>query len=411
MTVQEPLASPPGRARPFDKTQGTTPAWLRRLIGRPLSPSREEYDAVLAGLRVGDPDMDALVDWMYESGPRRARRLYEQALSEGLAASRACPEPLRRFFEERERAPRWVDFQLIDEGARFIQSTGMAAPYVLRDLALMGGYLLSGFNQSLVLTGALGKGTARRVAETGKWWMDCTEEGGLKRFADGFHGTFKVRLVHALVRRNLSQRPEWDEAHWGLPLSQVDMVGTYLGFCVVMLGGLRKMGVPVTRRQSRAVMHLWKYAAWLMGVGAQWLVDTEREGIVLLHHTMLTQSRPDWTSVELGRALSREPLARTFHAGAGWRRRWAYQRHLSVTRYFLDTRKMRQLGLPEGVLPWYPLLTLVPRFLGQIVTRLPGLRRWQRGRGRRAQRRALTQMFGQDVPGLIRPEQDHPGHL
>ena len=36
-----------------------------------------------------------------------------------------------------------MDFDLIDEGARFIHSTGMTAPYVLRDLALMGGYLLS----------------------------------------------------------------------------------------------------------------------------------------------------------------------------------------------------------------------------------------------------------------------------
>lgn len=395
----------PGRARPFDKTRGATPGWLRLLIGRDLAPSRAEYEAALAGLWRGDPPMDALLDWMTDYGPREARALYAQALREGVDTLADCPEPLRRFFRDLERTPAWVDFDLIDEGARFIQSTGMAAPYVLRDLALMGGYLLSGFNQSLVLTGALNKGTARRVAETGKWWIDCTEEGGLHRFADGFHGTLHVRLVHALVRRNLAQRPEWDESHWGLPLSQVDMVATYLGFCVVMLGGLRKMGVPVTRRQSRAVMHLWKYAGWLMGVEERWLVDGEREGIVMLHHTLMTQSRPDWTSAELGRALSREPLARTFGAAQGLRRRWAYRKHLSVSRYFLDREKMGQLGLPAGVLPWFPLLTLVPRFIGHTTLGLfPGLRGWQRRHGRRAQRRALAQMFGEQAPGLGRPE-------
>lgn len=402
MTAQTTLKSPPWRARPFEKTQSATAGWLRRLIGRELAPSRAEYDAALAGLNVGDPAMDELVAWMYDYGLKDARALYQRALDQGLAALPDCPAPLYRFFRDLERPPAWVDFELIDEGARFIQASGMAAPYVLRDLALMGGYLLSGFNQSLVLTGALNRGTARRVAETGQWWIDCTEEGGLQRFAEGFRDTLHVRLVHALVRRNLNARDDWDHDHWGLPLSQVDMVATYLGFCVVMLGGLRKMGVPVTRRDSRAVMHLWKYAAWLMGVEEAWLVDSERQGIVLLHHTLLTQSKPDRTSIELGRALSREPLERTFGAAGGWRRRWAYHRHLSVTRYFLDREKMAQLGLPRGVLPWFPLLTLVPRFVGQVLQRpLPGLRDLQRRRGRRAQRRALARMFGAGEAGLI----------
>lgn len=395
MTAQATVTSAPGRARPFEKTQGATPGWLKRVIGRQLAPTREEYQAVLSGLWVGDPPMDALMDWMDQAGPQRARALYEQVLTEGLKAVPDCPEPLYQLIKSLERPPAWVDFELIDEGARFIQSTGMAAPYVLRDLALMGGYLLSGFNQSLVLTGALSQGTARRVAQTGKWWIDCTEEGGLKRFAEGFQGTLRVRLIHALVRRHLRAKEAWDESHWGLPLSQIDMVSTYLGFCVVMLGGLRKMGIPVTGRESRAVMHLWKYAGWLMGVQAPWLVDSEREGIVLLHHTVLTQSRPDWTSEELGKALSREPLERHFRFARPWRRRWAYRVHLSVTRYFLDRNKMRQLGLPEGVLPWYPLLTLVPRFLGYALQRyVPGPRAWQWRRGRRAQRRSLMRMFG-----------------
>ncbi len=53
----------------------------------------------------------------------------------------------------------------------------MNAVYVLRDLALMGGYLLSGLNQALIMTGALNKDAAKRFAETSKWWMDCTEKG------------------------------------------------------------------------------------------------------------------------------------------------------------------------------------------------------------------------------------------
>ncbi|HEX5678773.1 MAG TPA: oxygenase MpaB family protein [Alcanivorax sp.] len=394
----------PERARPYAKTQAPTPLLLRRFLGRPLAPSEAEYLAVTEGLWHGDPAMDTLVDWIYDHGTREGRALFEQALEQGIDAVPAAPEPLRRFFDSVDRRPDWVDPALIDEGARFIHRTGLTATYVLRDLALMGGYLLSGFNQSLVLTGALSQGTARRVAETGKWWIDCTEPGGLGRFGEGFKTTLRVRLVHSLVRRNLSGREEWDSARWGLPLCQTDMVATYLGFSVVMLGGLRKLGVPVTGREARAVMHLWSYACWVMGVDERWLAFNERDGAVRLHHCLMTQSRPDWTSRELGAALAREPLERHFKRFQGARRWLLYRQHLSVSRYFLDREKMGQLGLPAGVTPWYPLLTLVPRLLGYSAQRwLPGLEAWQRRRGRDAQHRALASMFGDGERAVTEP--------
>ena len=171
----------PLRARPFEKTRAKTPAWLKLIIGRELAPSREEYDSVVDALWDGDLAMDSLVEWMFAYGPKPARELIQRALDEGLDSIENCPKEISDFFKPLETPPEWVDQQLLIEGAQFIHGTGMTSTYVLRDLALMGGYLLSGFNQSLVMTGALNKGTSRRVAETGKWWMDCTEPGDLSR--------------------------------------------------------------------------------------------------------------------------------------------------------------------------------------------------------------------------------------
>ena len=185
---------------------------------------------------------------------------------------------------------------------------------------------------------------------------------------------------------------------------QTDMAATYLGFSVVMLGGLRKLGVPVTGREARAVMHLWSYACWVMGVDEQWLAFNERDGALRLHHCLMTQSRPDWTSRELGAALAREPLERHFKRFQGPRRWLLYRQHLSVSRYFLDREKMGQLCLPAGVTPWYPLLTLVPRLLGYSAQRwLPGLEARQRRRGRDAQHRALASMFGDGERAVTEP--------
>ncbi|MCA9626922.1 MAG: DUF2236 domain-containing protein [Myxococcales bacterium] len=402
----------PRRVRPFEKTQRPTP-WLQRaLIGRELAPSRVEYERACAALWDGDPLMDAVVEWLFEVGPKQGKPLFERALNEGLESVPDAPPALRAFFERVEQPPDWVDPELAEEGARFCRRLGLTATFVLRDLALMGGYLLSGFNQTLVKTGALNKGTAKRIAETGKWWVDCTDPGGMQRFAPGFKTTVHVRLVHALVRRGLAKRSDWDAEEWGLPISQIDMAATYLGFCVAMLGGVRLLGVPVSKRESAAVMQLWSYAGWLMGVSDEWIRLNENEGIVLLHHATLTQGQPDWTSRELGKALSEEPLERHFESFQGLRRSLAWHQHLSVSRYFLGAKKMAQLGLPSGVTPWYPLLTLAPRFLGFGAQRLlPSLQMHQERRGREAQIAALSSLFGSAPKQIIRPEQGHPAHL
>lgn len=417
MSAVSERSAAPTRARPFAKTQVPTPPWLHLILGRELAPSREEYDAAVAAMTDGDPAMDALVDWMVSFGPREARALFEQAMAQGTDSVPDCPQPLRDFFATVERVPAWLDPQAVRDGVRFIHGVGEIAMVVMRDLALMGGYLLSGFNQALVMTGALNQGTSQRVAETGKWWMDCTEPGGLERHGAGFRSTLHVRLVHALVRRNLSARPEWDHAVWGLPLNQIDMAATYLGFSVVMLGALRKLGIQATPRESRGVMQLWSHACWLMGVDECWLRFSETEGMVLLNTAMMTQSRPDQTSRELGHALSREPLERTYQGlrRLPWlhdlRRKLAYHQHLSMSRYFLTREQMGQLGLPETVTAWYPWLTLAPRTLAYTGQRLlPALHRRMQARGRQAQRAAVAQVFGDRAQGIIQPGADHPAH-
>lgn len=57
---------------------------------------------------------------------------------------------------------------------------------------------------------------------------DVTSDYGLDRFGPGFITTIRVRLVHALVRRNLSMKKECEWNKWGQPINQIDMLATYL---------------------------------------------------------------------------------------------------------------------------------------------------------------------------------------
>lgn len=408
----------PARARPFSKAGRRQPAWMKLVVGREMAPTEPEWRAMVDALWEGDKPMDDLVDWMFANNPREGRELINRALNGGIASVPDAPQPLKDFFALVEREPAWLDRELLEEGVSFIHRTGLAGPYVLRDFALMGGYLLSGFNKALILTGALNKGASQRIAETGKWWIDCTEHGGMERYGSGFKSTIHVRMVHAMVRRHLPKNPQWNNEVDGLPVNQIDMVATYLAFGPVMLVGMRAMGIPVLPKDSRAVMHLWKYAGWLMGVQDEWLVDDERAGLVLLYQTYMTQSRPDWTSKELGHALAQEPLDRKLAWLKDWPRlhelrlKTLYHQHLSTTSLFFGKRQRSQLGLPENVFPWFPLLTAGPRFLNYTrKSLLPSTRRQLEQEGRAAQLEALGTMFGEKEHAIIKPGEQHPAHI
>ena len=405
--------STPARMKPYQYTQHHRALLkpLSRLLKKPLLLSEQHYHQLSEALWQGDRAMDQLVDWLFAENPGQRKKLFEQALQHGVSSMNDCPQPLQDFFALVDTLPDWVDQQTLDEAIEFMAAVGLNANYILRDVALMGGYLLSSFNQALVLTGALSQGASRRVAETSKWWMECTEKGGLKREGGGFKATIHVRMIHALVRRNLKTRKEWQAEQWGLPINQIDMAATNLAFCSLLLLGLRGLGIFPSQRESRAVMHFWKYLGWLMGVEEAWLVDNELDGLIQLYQTNFTQPAADWTSKALGLALSQEPLFKEYKHFVTLQQQFQYHKHLSISRYFLGSKNMQQLGLPKYVLPWFPLLVSPKNLLTfRLQRRFPRLKQMQASRGRKSQW-AYMQSFGDKGKQVIQPQKNHPAYV
>lgn len=343
----------------------------------------------------GDEPMDRLVEWMLANGMRESRALFDLALENGIDAVNAAPAPLRDFFAVIDARPAWLDDDVVAEGAELHRRAGVAATYAGRDVALVGGYQASAFNKTLLLTGALEKGPARRFAETLRWALDCTAEHGLERFGTGFKATVHVRLIHALVRRHVQRLPQWRMEEWGLPINQPDMAATLLGALVVPLLAARLMGMPQTRRERDAAVHLARYTGWLMGVDPLWLPTDERSALTLLGQLLLSLANPDETSAQLARPMADEPLRRPYRRFAALRGRLERSKHLSISRMFLGRRGMQHLGLPGGVLPWYPLAMLPWNFVRHLCSRLvPGGKSRAARAGRRAQERFLALLSG-----------------
>lgn len=376
---------------------GVVPGAIRLLAGLLGldQPDDDQWRRLGERLTVGDEAADRLVEWMLQAGMTETRPLFERALSRGIAGVPDAPAPLREFFEVVEAVPEWVDWDLIRRGERAMRRGGADGMYIARDVSLLGGYQFSGFNKTLVRTGALEKGSNKRFAETMQWAMDVISENGMDPGGVGYRSTLRVRLIHAMVRRHVAAMPDWRGAEWGLPINQTDMAATLVGALIAPSAGGIGMGLLLAPGDYAGIAHLTRYVGWLIGVDDEWLPRDYRDGIRVLFHTLTALAQPDESTKALAVPMAQDPMGWHFENLSGIRRRLARAQHLSVTSAFLGPRAMRALGLPAYVLPWYPMLRLPVNVLRSLrVLAQPALADADAARGDREQKALLHTMIG-----------------
>lgn len=365
-----------------------------RVFGRVTSVDEDLMERIGAAFLQRDEPAQRLADAMRmraDEPGRVSMRDFSARLADPDGAPDA-PAALEDFFATVEATPDWVDLDLIAEAGRVQRRFGRNAADVLLQLSLIGGYRFGGPTDLLVATGGLtGEMTRRRLAETQKWAVAVAQPDALLPYAEGWRLTVHVRLMHALVNNGFE--PTWDVARWGLPINQADQAATLGLFDGVLLLGVRALGVPVTRRESRAVMHLWKYVGWLMGVDDAWLVDSERERHRLNYHLVRAQADLSEAGPQLAQAIA-ETLGDLPY---GTLRR---ERTLSMLTAFLGVRSMRELGLPVR-LPWATAATIAENTLRyRVLNRGEAGRRRLESWGDRVARDLLRDYYGDEEQDL-----------
>jgi hypothetical protein len=340
---------------------------LRWAAGPGARPSPDEVDRLAEGLLRRDEPAAALARALREERTVTMAQI-RSALDEGLTAE--FPAPLRDFFAAVDHRPAWVDDELLARGGRACRAFGLDTGLVLTFGSLLGGYRTSAALEPLVRTGRLtGEETLRRIGETTAWWRGVTAPGGLERDGEGWRLAVHVRIMHGLVNHMLEQDPTWDWAHRGVPINQYDQASTLGVFSTSFMLHARLLGVRVSRADSAAIMHLWSYVGWLMGVDEEWLPRTERQGRRVLYRMLSHDPPPDANSTALATALmgiyDQSPMSPL-------RRRFERERGLSVATWLLGPAAMRDVGLPAR-LPWYALFRVASNaFWSHGVGRLPG---------------------------------------
>lgn len=96
---------------------------------------------------------------------------------------------------------------------------------------------------------------------------------------------------------------QWRSDAWGAPINQCHMAGTNLMFSVGVLDGLTRLGYRFKPVEREALIHLWRYAGYLLGVENELLVADEFEGHRLLDMMFAFEPQPDDDSRALVNAL------------------------------------------------------------------------------------------------------------
>ena len=338
---------------------------LEKLSGIPSAQEIEESGKLYMEY---DLPGDRVIREVFETmGFRQAHALIEQALNNGIGSVKEAPESLVQLFADAEAIPDWLEPDLLDIGSLFCRRVGSFALVVLRNYCLMGGYESSAINKPLIYTGALKKGAAKRMAETVEFWVDVTGEGAMQRNAVGFKSALRVRLMHAYARSAVQRTPGWSDELWGAPINQGDMVATNLGFSLVFMEGLKRLGFHPSEQEIKGVLHLWKYIGYLLGIPAAYLPDTETEAIELLYKWSMTQSAADDDTKELAHALMLEPLTASF-PGPLWQKKVMIKLHLAYNHFFLGERACNIMELPTTAFRYYPYVVAAVNPVMEFLT-------------------------------------------
>lgn len=318
------------------------------------TPKPEEIELYSKLLLETDPAGDEVVISVFEKiGYQKAHHLLNDILAKGVNKVENVPAAMLQLFNEIDVHPIWLDKKLLEAGSAFCRRTGPFGFIVLRNYCLMGGYESAAINKPLIYTGALQKGAARRMADTLDFWVNVTGEGALERFAPGFISTIKVRMIHAFSRAYILKNPEWKNESWGQPINQGDMVATSLGFSMVFLEGIRKMGFRPSEDEVKGLFHFWKYIGFLLGISPDYLPDTEEQAIERLYKWTISQPMADEDTKTLALALMNEPILASFPKYT-WQKKLLIKAHLGYNFYFLDTRACSTMGLPSTFFRYLP---------------------------------------------------------
>ncbi|QDW40562.1 DUF2236 domain-containing protein [Bradyrhizobium sp. KBS0727] len=356
---------------------------------------------------VGDPLSDVAILKIRRSGVN-PHKVINQMIEKGIDGVENPPEELVAIWKEVSEDPEWLDWDKLELGAKAYRRFGVLG-FQFQGINTIDSYRVETIARVLMSTGQYSDETAfKRFVLTCNFWLQISEPGGMRPYAEGWKVSLRVRLLHTLIRRAVFANKRWDAEHLGTPINQLGMMAAPL-MSSLMLGKFTHLiGFRTTDTEIEAMMHLWRYIAYIMGYSSPHFPTTVDEALQTVFHAFnLSPLTDDPDGIRLGQSF----LAAFRPTGKqkGWekvKRWWEYKVNIAQTLFFVqpETRKLIKSPNPVfwGMIYW---LTHAPIYFLQDRKRHKSAAYWEELDKRvSAQRRAwLNRQLGESDL-LYRPE-------
>ena len=234
---------------------------------------------------------------------------------------------MKEFLEVTESRVPFVSEEVLKEGNHPFEDNAVFGFMVLGCTSLLECYCWAIEAEVLGITHQLTEHLERRIPETAQFVLDVmgddafighhhTPDGGCNpdEIPIGIEAVQKIRLMHSLMRWLIMYDPanaanaegnsaipdgwrhmlhsEWSMPEKGYPISQTFLAGTLLTFSWVIIHGMRKMWIGVSKEHGREYLQIWRVVGYKLGIDADLLKFFEsEESAAELHAAMMENYR------------------------------------------------------------------------------------------------------------------------
>ena len=304
---------------------------------------------------------------------KESELLIQKIMNQEEGAMRDAPASLRRFFEDAETLPEWLNFADFRPGVRMFHRNSRV---ILA--AFVAGVLIEGFTtniaKSFFITGRVRDQGIRRLGQNNRHMTEIFLPGGLYREGDGWKLSVRIRIVHARMRYLLNQTEEWETEAWGVPISAAHLGYAISAFSARLLKHMKILGAEYTAEEYASFMAVWRYSGYLMGIPETILFENADDALHLYDIGHMCEPLYQMESVVMAHALvNSAPLIAGITDPPGRRNlaKYVYR----VSRGLIGNSTADALMYPPfspfGVVLWFKLQQRYGNFLNKL---LPGRR-------------------------------------
>jgi len=264
-------------------------------------------DSLLTAMRrTGDQPADELIESVFGDGEKKlAFKNWLDAVQSNAALEQAGQEfSSNNIVQNSNRLPSWANRKVMNAGNAFFARHAAQILNLMGLLSLPYCYAAADGAMVLHLSERMNQDTGKRLLETATFIWDVMSPDAFSKNGKGFSSILTVRLMHAAGRYYTLKSGHWNES-WGHPINQEDMAGTNLSFSLIVIRGLRKLGLQVSYAEQQAFMHLWNVIGFLLGVTGELLPTDGKQATDLEEAIRLRHFKPSAHGQELTLSLTK----------------------------------------------------------------------------------------------------------